>query len=209
VVREAEKRGKSLRLTIDPGGWSYARKARIGDSVSVAGVCLTLVKPSRNAKSSRPMEFDLVPETLDKTTLGSLTPGDPVNLEHAATATTLFGGHIVQGHVDGVGRISRVQRGDDWRIWIDLPKPIHIWMVSKGSITVDGVSLTIAGLTRRGLWVALIPETLAKTTLTELAVGDKVNIEADVVAKMVARAKELGTKRRAQTAKRKSKPRRR
>jgi riboflavin synthase len=110
---------------------------------------------------------------------------------------------VVQGHIDGAGRIARIQRGDDWRLWIDLPAPLRPLMASKGSITVDGVSLTIAGLTKRGLWVALIPETLAKTTLGTLSEGDPVNIEADILAKMVARAKQFRPKRGPKTAPRK------
>jgi riboflavin synthase len=197
AVHQSQRRGKALRLFIDAGRWNYAPKARIGDSVCVAGVCLTLVHARR--PSSRPtrriLEFDVVAETLDKTTLGSLPRGRKVNLEHAATASTLLGGHLVQGHVDGIGRISKVQRGEDWRVWIDLPNTLRLWMVSKGSVAIDGVSLTIAGLTRRGIWVALIPETLEKTTLADLDVGDTVNVEADVIAKMVAKAREFAVRK--------------
>lgn len=180
-------RPKGVRLGVNVGSWGYARKAAAGDSVSIAGVCLTLVaRPKRGV-----FLFDVVQETLDKTRLGSLGVGDRVNLEHAATASTLMGGHIVQGHVDGVGRVAKVQDGEDWRVWIDLPKgapgrEMAAALVSKGSVCVEGVSLTVAGLTAKGFWVALIPTTLAVTTLAALQAGDAVNLEMDVIAKMVA-----------------------
>jgi riboflavin synthase len=186
-VSGVRTRPKGVRLQVDVGSWGYGRKARPGDSVSVAGVCLTIV----GAPKGRVFEFDVVQETLDKTRLGSLQVGDRVNLEHAATASTLMGGHLVQGHVDGVGRVVKVQDGEDWRVWVDLPtgapgREMAAALVSKGSVCVEGVSLTVAGLTRRGFWVALIPTTLAVTTLAELEVGDGVNLEMDLIAKMVA-----------------------
>ncbi len=186
-------RPKGVRLGVDVGSWAYRRTAAAGDSVSIAGACLTLVEKPRKGV----FLFDVVQETLDKTRLGSLAVGDRVNLEHAATASTLMGGHIVQGHVDGVGRVDKVQTGDDWRLWIDLPPPsgkpgraMAAALVSKGSVCVEGVSLTLAGLTARrgvrGFWVALIPTTLAVTTLAGLKQGDAVNLEMDIFAKMVA-----------------------
>jgi riboflavin synthase len=155
----------------------------------------------------------VVRETLDKTRLGSLRVGDRVNLEHAATASTLMGGHIVQGHVDGVGRVAKVQDGEDWRVWVEVGKGMREFLVSKGSVCVEGVSLTVAGLTKRGFWVALIPTTLAQTTLGELDAGDAVNVEVDVIAKMVARGRittetqraQRKARRPARTSKRKSK----
>jgi riboflavin synthase len=185
-------RPKGVRLGVDVGGWGYGKKAAAGDSVCVAGVCLTLVERPRRGV----FLFDVVQETLDKTRLGSLVVGDRVNLEHAATASTLMGGHIVQGHVDGVGRVAKVQDGDDWRVWIDLPKgamgrDMAAALVSKGSVCVEGVSLTVAGLTAKGFWVALIPTTLAVTTLAALEAGDAVNLEMDLIAKMVAQAIEV------------------
>ncbi len=180
-------RPQGVRLGVDVGSWGYKRTAAAGDSVSIAGVCLTLVEKPRKGV----FLFDVVQETLDKTRLGWLAVGDRVNLEHAATASTLMGGHIVQGHIDGVGRVAKVQTGDDWRVWIDLPrgKPgrdMAAALVSKGSVCVEGVSLTVAGLTKRGFWVALIPTTLAVTTLAGLKVQDVVNLEMDIIAKMVA-----------------------
>jgi riboflavin synthase len=171
-----------VRLGVATGKWAYGRNAGVGDSVSVAGVCLTVVK-----KVAWGLEFDVVAETLAKTRLGELAVGDRVNLEHAATAATFLGGHIVQGHVDGVGVVKRVESGDDWRVWVDVPAEMRAWLVSKGSVCVEGVSLTVAGVTGKGFWVALIPETLSKTTLSALEVGGEVNVECDVIGKMVQR----------------------
>jgi riboflavin synthase len=145
-----------------------------GDSVSVDGVCLTAVDGSRLA-------FDVVEETLSRTTLGALQPGDRVNLEPALRAGDPLGGHIVQGHVDGIGRVREV--GD--LVWVDAPAELLRYCVEKGSITVDGVSLTVAAVDGRGFGVALVPHTLEVTTLGELAPGDPVNLEVDVLAKYV------------------------
>jgi len=134
------------------------------------------------------LAFDVVPETLAVTTLAGWQAGRRVNLEHAATPTTLLGGHLVQGHIDGVGRVvSNADAGQGWRLAIELPASISPYMAPKGSVCVDGVSLTIAAFdpaTAR-LEVALIPTTLERTTLAALAPGDGVNLEADALAKMV------------------------
>ncbi len=184
TVRSAARRGTGmLRLGVATGRWGDAKKAKVGDSVSVTGVCLTVV-----GRAAWGLEFDVVAETLHKTRLGELGVGDRVNLEHAATAATFLGGHIVQGHVDGVGRVKRVQSGEDWRVWVDVPAGIRRYVVSTGSVCVEGVSLTVAGVTKGGFWAALIPETLSRTTLSRLGVGDAVNVECDVIAKMVERA---------------------
>jgi riboflavin synthase len=205
TVSVVAARPKGVRLGVDVGSWRYGRKAAAGDSVSVAGVCLTVVaKPASGV-----FLFDVVQETLDKTRLGSLAEGERVNLEHAATASTLMGGHIVQGHVDGVGRVAKVQDGEDWRVWIDLPKgkigrEMASALVSKGSVCVEGVSLTVAGLTKRGFWVALIPTTLAVTTLGELEVGRAVNLEMDVMAKLAVRSAEFRVPRKKRATRGKS-----
>jgi riboflavin synthase len=157
--------------------------AAIGDSVSVAGCCLTVVDGDR-----RTLAFDAVPETLSRTTLGRLAPGAAVNLEPALRAGEPLGGHYVQGHVDGVGRVRSVKsEGDDRRVWLDAPADVLRYCVEKGSVAVDGVSLTVAGLDAAGFGVALVPHTLAATTLGSLAPGDEVNLEADVLAKYVER----------------------
>jgi riboflavin synthase len=170
------------RLEIDPCGWRHAPSD--GDSISVNGCCLTVVgTPAPGA----PLRFDVVPQTLGLTTIGSLAAGEPVNLEHAATAATLMGGHIVQGHVDGVGTVERVSReGGEWRTRVAAPASVMEHAVERGSIAVDGVSLTVAAVGEGWFEVALIPATLAKTTLRDRAAGHRVNLEADVLAKMVA-----------------------
>ena len=164
-------------------GWNRRSTAAIGDSVAIAGVCLTVVDGDR-----RTLAFDAVPETLERTTLGRLAAGSAVNLEPALRAGEPLGGHYVQGHVDGTGRVRSVEpEGDGRRVWIDAPPEVLRYCVEKGSVTVDGVSLTIAALDDAGFAVALVPHTLAVTTLGSLAAGDEVNLEADVLAKYVER----------------------
>jgi riboflavin synthase len=153
----------------------------IGASVAVNGVCLTVV-----ANDGESLAFDLSPETLARTTLGSLVDGSPVNLERPVTLATRLGGHLVQGHVDGVGAISRVDRaGEGAEITVDAPGSVSRYLVEKGSVTVDGVSLTVAARNGRSFDVALIPHTLDVTTLGRAAPGDPVNLEADVISKYV------------------------
>jgi len=155
--------------------------AAIGDSVSIDGVCLTVVDGDRKT-----LAFDAVPETLSRTTLGGLQPGAAVNLEPALRAGEALGGHYVQGHVDGIGRIRSVEReGDGSRVWVDAPPEILRYCVEKGSIAVNGVSLTVADLDRNGFAVALVPHTLTVTTLGAAAAGEAVNLETDVLAKYV------------------------
>jgi riboflavin synthase len=155
--------------------------AAVGDSVSVDGCCLTVVDGD-----GRTLAFDAVPETLARTTLGRLDPGAGVNLEPALRAGEPLGGHYVQGHVDGVGRVRSLEpEGDGARLWVDPPAEVLRYCVEKGSIAVDGVSLTIAGLDDDGFAVALVPHTLAVTTLGTLEPGSEVNLEADVLAKYV------------------------
>jgi riboflavin synthase len=151
--------------------------AAVGDSVAIAGVCLTVVETS-------PLAFDVVPETTERTTLGALTEGDEVNVEPALRAGEPLGGHIVQGHVDGVGTMRGVTDG---LTWFDAPAGVLRYSVEKGSITVDGTSLTVAALDDAGFAVALVPHTLEATTLGQLEPGDPVNLEADVIGKYVER----------------------
>jgi riboflavin synthase alpha subunit len=151
--------------------------APVGDSIAVNGVCLTVV-------GCPPLSFDVVPETLERTTLGRLRDGDGVNLEPAARVGDPLGGHIVQGHVDGVGSVRAV---DDALTWFDAPSEILRYVVFKGSIAVDGVSLTVAAVDERGFAVALIPHTREVTTLGGLTAGSLVNLEADALAKYVER----------------------
>jgi riboflavin synthase len=165
------------------GGAETAAGAAAGDSVSVAGVCLTVV-----GKDGAELAFDVVPETLARTSLGRLRPGDPVNVEPALRVGDPLGGHVVQGHVDAVGRVRSVTpEGDGRRIWFDAPESVVRYCLEKGSIAVDGVSLTVAALDDEGVEVALIPHTLKVTTLGSLEPGEEVNLEVDVLAKVVER----------------------
>lgn len=190
-VRASSPTPAGVRLVIDSQGWGY--RARIGDSVAVNGCCLTIAADPAGAGGA--LVFDVIPETLRKTTIGALRLGARVHLEHAATPVTLLGGHLVQGHVDGVGEVLEVATGNErrapeaaseWRVRIGLAAELMPYIVPKGSVAVDGVSLTVADLGRHGWFeVALIPTTLAKTTLGELAVGSRVNVECDAMAKTI------------------------
>jgi len=154
-----------------------------GDSIAVNGVCLTAVDVSPNSFSA-----DVSPETLDRTTLGVLKAGVPVNLERSVTPATRLGGHIVQGHVDGRGKfISAEQQGDFWTVRIGFPAELARYFVHKGSVAVEGISLTIAALADDSFDIAVIPKTWEMTNFSSLAPGSPVNIEADVIAKYVER----------------------
>jgi len=156
-----------------------APQAEVGDSVALAGVCLTVV-----GRDGPRLAFDAVPETLARTSLGALALADAINVEPALRAGDPLGGHLVQGHVDAVGRVRSVEpEGEGRRVWLDS----DVLVVEKGSIAVDGVSLTVAALDDDGFAVALIPHTLAVTTLGALEPGDAVNLEADVLGKYVER----------------------
>ncbi|HEX3238188.1 MAG TPA: riboflavin synthase [Gaiellaceae bacterium] len=159
-----------------------AAHAAVGDSVAVAGVCLTVVEAAEGR-----LAFDVVPETLSRTSLGGLEPGGPVNLEPSLRVGDQLGGHVVQGHVDAVGRVRSVEEGEDHRVWVDAPENVLAYCIEKGSIAVDGVSLTITALDDEGFEVALIPHTLAVTTLGRLEPGAEVNLEADVLRKDLGR----------------------
>jgi riboflavin synthase len=178
TVRESEARGSGLRLVVQALTWDH--HPGLGESISVSGCCLTLAAPFDGQ-----MRFDLVRETLDKTTLGSVEAGSRVNLERSLRVGDLMGGHLVQGHVDGVGAVERVQGGDDFRVWVRPPEDLMRFMVPKGSVCLDGVSLTLATVEPAAglVGVALIPATLEMTTLGSLRAGDRVNIEADAMAK--------------------------
>ncbi len=158
-----------------------ARTAALGDSVAIDGVCLTVV-----AVNGRAFSFDAVPETLARTALGTLDQGSRVNLEPALRAGEALGGHYVQGHVDGVGSLRSVMpEGDGKRMAFDAPADLLRYIVAKGSIALSGISLTVAAVDDAGFEVALIPHTLAATTLDRLVPGDQVNLETDVLAKYV------------------------
>ncbi|AZG44294.1 riboflavin synthase [Gordonia insulae] len=176
----------AARLTVR--GPLVTSDAKFGDSIAVNGVCLTVVEQS-------PDEFtvDVMAETLNRSSLAALGAGSPVNLERAMAAGGRFGGHIVQGHVDGVGEIVSVTPSEHWTIVrIAVPDELSRYIVEKGSITVDGVSLTVAALgdaTSGGTWfeISLIPTTLQETNLGSITAGNPVNLEVDVIAKYVER----------------------
>ena len=179
VAREDGNGG--LRLVVESP--ETAATASVGDSVALNGCCLTAVDVDDGTLS-----FDAVQETLGRTTLGRLEVDSPLNVEPALRAGEPLGGHYVQGHVDGVGRIrSCTPEGDAVRMWIEAPAEILRYCVEKGSIAVEGVSLTIAEVGDDAFAVALVPHTLELTTLGELRPGDAVNLEADVLAKYVER----------------------
>jgi riboflavin synthase len=152
-----------------------------GDSVSVNGVCLTAADLHADGFTA-----DVMQETLRRSTLGRLSAGDPVNLERAVTPTTRLGGHIVQGHVDGVATVAARRPAEQWdEVDLALPEGLAAYVVEKGSITIDGVSLTVASIVADVVTVSLIPETLRRTTLGQRAVGDQVNVEVDILAKYI------------------------
>lgn len=172
---------EGLRLEIDAPG--IAPAVEVGGSVAINGVCLTA-----EAVEGPRLVFHAVPETLRRTTLGSLAAGSEVNLEPALRAGDAMGGHIVQGHVDGVGRVQSVEaEGDGLRVIVEAPDEILRYCVEKGSIAVEGVSLTVAELHDDSFGLALIPHTLSETTLADLVPGRQVNLEIDVLAKYVER----------------------
>jgi riboflavin synthase len=187
IVRErgyvVEHEGGSDGVRLVVRAPETAREARLGDSVSIAGVCLTTV-----AVDGDTLAFDAVSETLERSSLGRLEQGGEVNVEPALRVGEPLGGHFVQGHVDAVGRVRAVEpEGLGRRIWIEAPAEALRYCVEKGSVTVEGVSLTIAVLGDSAFAVALVPHTLAVTTLGDLAPGDPVNLETDVLAKYVER----------------------
>jgi riboflavin synthase len=180
-VRSIEERGQNARIVISAR--VVTEGTNHGDSISVNGVCLT-------ALDVRPDSFaaDVSMETLARSTLGTLKPGTPVNLERAVTPITRLGGHIVQGHVDARGQLASVEdHGESWTIKIAYPNEIGRYLVFKGSVAVEGISLTIAGLSDGYFEVAIIPKTWEVTNLSRLQPGDDVNLEVDVIAKYVER----------------------
>jgi riboflavin synthase len=189
VERMAPQQG-GARLTIRPHALPVDELAR-GESIACSGCCLTVAERGGGLVS-----FDAVPETLSRTTIGSWRAGARVNLERSLAVGDRLGGHLVQGHVDAVGEVmARTAEGQGARLVISLPAAIAALVAEKGSIAVDGVSLTVARAGRDRFEVALIPETLARTTLGEAGPGTRVNLEADVVARHVARLHELAAGR--------------
>jgi riboflavin synthase len=181
VVEGIEEQTDAVRLSVR--GPHVSTDAGLGDSIAVDGVCLTVAE-----RDGETITADVMRETLDRTTLGSLAPGAKVNLERAVTPQTRLGGHIVQGHVDAAAGILERTPSEHWElVRIALPAEMARYVVPKGSITVDGISLTVAAVDDESFTVSLIPETLARTTLGFKQEGDPVNLEVDVIAKYVER----------------------
>ena len=179
TVEHIEDQGDAVRLTIR--AQTVLDDVRPGDSIAVNGCCLTAVGTTADTWTA-----DVMQETLDQTSLRGARPGDRVNLERAVTPTTRLGGHIVQGHVDGVGEILSRTRSEHWEVVeVSMPSTLAKYVVDKGSITVDGVSLTVVEADVDRFTVSLIPETLARTTLGHREPGDRVNLETDVIARHV------------------------
>ena len=179
TVESIEDQGDAIRLTIR--ATTVLEDAGLGDSIAVNGCCLTVAERTDDTWTA-----DVMQETLDKTSLYGVAPGDRVNLERAVTADKRLGGHIVQGHVDGVGTIKGRTPSEHWEVVeIEMPPVMGKYLVDKGSITVDGVSLTVVEAQDESFTVSLIPETLARTTLGFRGPGDRVNLETDVIAKHV------------------------
>jgi len=180
-IVSADGGGGGLALVVEAA--NTAAELRVGDSISINGACLT-VESVDGARVS----MHAVPETLTRSTLGRLAPGDAVNVEPAVRAGEPLGGHYVQGHVDAVGRVQSVEaEGEGLRVFVEAPEDVLRYCVEKGSVTVDGVSLTVAELGPEEFAVALVPHTLEATTLSAVAPGQEVNLEVDVLAKYVER----------------------
>ena len=182
-VESVSQTASGVRIVVDPLGWDHHPKP--GDSIANNGCCLTLVDPI--AVHSGLFTFDAIPETLEKTTLGAWKAGGRVNLERALRMGDTLDGHQVQGHVDSTGRVLGVFTDDGWRVRIGLVPDLMRYMIPKGSVCLDGVSLTIAALDAGAGWieVALIPETLDRTNLHDRVVGDRINVECDVLVKTI------------------------
>lgn len=181
-ISELTPRDGDFELAVDTGVLDLAACA-VGDSVAVSGACLTMTR-----LEARRFAADVSRETLDRTILGGLAPGDPVNLELALRAGQALGGHYVTGHVDGVARVVDVREdARSWRVRFEVPAALSRYLAAKGSVTIDGVSLTVNEVEGRVFGVNLIPHTLEVTTLGTLVPGRKVNVEVDIIARYVER----------------------
>jgi riboflavin synthase len=181
VVEGIQEQSDAIRLSVR--GPHVTTDVSLGDSIAVNGCCLTVAE-----RDGETFTADVMRETLTKTSLGALEVGSRVNLERAVTPQTRLGGHVVQGHVDGTGRVVRREPSEHWElVELELPADLGRYLVPKGSITVDGISLTVVDVLDASFTVSLIPETLARTTLGLKQPGDPVNLEVDVIAKYVER----------------------
>ncbi len=185
-VAAVSKSSEKLALSVEAG--PLAEDARIGDSICVSGVCLTVT-----AKSPKALSFDVIGETLSRTTLGKLQRGDSANLEPSLRPSDRLGGHFVTGHVDGIATVAeRVDAPGEVRLTFQAEPALTRMMIPKGSVAVDGVSLTLTEVSEERFGVALIPHTLSQTTLGAIQTGDRVNIETDLLGKWVVKALGLG-----------------
>ena len=185
TVVSVREHADGARLTV--GAERVLDGVRLGDSIAVDGCCLTVAETGEQGGRDT-WTADLMAETLARTSLGGRRPGDPVNLERALAADGRFGGHVVQGHVDGVGTVLARTPGTQWEVVeVALPPELARYVVAQGSIAVDGVSLTVVDARDDAFTVSLIPETRARTTLGTRAVGERVNLEVDVLSKYVER----------------------
>ena len=181
LAADQSQNGQGVTLRIDAPATAAVSKP--GDSIAVAGCCLTAT-----AVENGSLEFNAVPETIARSNLGRLAAGAEVNLEPALRVGEPLGGHFVQGHVDGVGRVRSIEPdGDGSRLWLQLDPQLLRYCVEKGSLTVEGVALTVAALNDDGVEIALVPFTLQETTLSSLVPGDEVNVEVDLLAKYAER----------------------
>lgn len=180
-IQSIQKGSNSAILSVQAS--EIMEDIRPGDSIALNGVCLTVTSISRNGFTA-----DVMHETLNRSSLGNLRTGSPVNLERAMSVNSRFGGHFVSGHIDGTGTVSNIRR-DDNAIWytIKSPQPILHYIIEKGSITIDGISLTVARVYEDGFSVSIIPHTAFSTTLSSRRVGDAVNLENDCICKYVER----------------------
>jgi len=181
IVKSANRTGGSMLLTIDLG--ALAKESKTGDSIAINGACLTITKLQGNLAS-----FDVSAETLAKSTLGKLKPSSEVNVERSLLANDRFGGHFVLGHVDGTATVSAIDKAGEFaNIKFAAKAELLEAIVVKGSVAVDGISLTIASVDLNSFGVSLIPETLKRTTLGKAKIGDCVNIETDIIVKTIKR----------------------
>ncbi len=178
-IDNVKRLGDSMRISVGPV--SIFAECKEGESIAVNGVCLTIAEIAGQRAT-----FDVSGETLSRATLGKLTAGTIVNIERAMKADGRFGGHFVQGHIDGTARIENIdRRGDFWRVRFAADAGLLGLMVDKGSVAIDGISLTVAGIDENGFEVAIIPETINRTNLKNSKAGDIVNIETDLIVKIV------------------------
>jgi riboflavin synthase len=183
VIAAIKPTATAIQLTVR--AQVCARGVKLGDSIAVNGCCLTVTK-LRRGKTGSTLQFDLLKETWERTNLSAVTPGASVNLERALAVGDRLGGHFVTGHVDGTGVITRWERsGTDYVLEVSAPKELRPYLVFKGSVAVDGISLTVAGVTKAGFRIWIIPHTLTQTALRERKVGDAVNLEGDLLGKYV------------------------